>query len=180
MARVGLRERPAGDGDSAGDGARKPKSGGAGPSRDKRRSGDRDRRASVDRSEEHPTVAAGERPAADGEQGRCGHGDDSEPVPAGGRGRGVGQREGGGGVAGEREGQERGDEVGEMARALEVFRDALVEMQQKGIHGKQCTPFLLSKIAQVTLGESLVSNIQLVLNNARLGAAIASELALVV
>ena len=28
-------------------------------------------------------------------------------------------------------GQERGDEVGEMARALEVFRDALVEMQEK-------------------------------------------------
>lgn len=61
----------------------------------------------------------------------------------------------------------------------QVIADALVEMQKKAIHGKQCTPFLLSKIAQVTQGESLAANIQLVLNNARLGAAIASELALV-
>jgi pseudouridine-5'-phosphate glycosidase len=49
-------------------------------------------------------------------------------------------------------------------------------MQQQGIHGKQSTPFLLSKIAQVTEGESLAANIQLVLNNARLGADIAVEL----
>ncbi len=37
----------------------------------------------------------------------------------------------GGNNAVEIRGQERGDEVGEMARALEVFRDALVEMQEK-------------------------------------------------
>ncbi len=59
-----------------------------------------------------------------------------------------------------------------------VIAEAIVEMQKQGIHGKQSTPFLLSKIAQVTQGESLAANIQLVLNNARLGAAIASELAL--
>lgn len=59
----------------------------------------------------------------------------------------------------------------------QVIAQAIVEMQQQGIHGKQSTPFLLSKIAQVTQGESLAANIQLVLNNARLGASIAVELA---
>ncbi|MDP6967769.1 MAG: pseudouridine-5'-phosphate glycosidase [Gammaproteobacteria bacterium] len=59
----------------------------------------------------------------------------------------------------------------------QVITSALVEMQQQGIQGKQTTPFLLAKIAQVTAGESLAANIQLVLNNARLGAAIAQELA---
>jgi pseudouridine-5'-phosphate glycosidase len=59
----------------------------------------------------------------------------------------------------------------------QVIAAALVEMQQQGIHGKQSTPFLLSKIAQVTAGASLDANIQLVLNNARLGSAIAVELA---
>ena len=58
-----------------------------------------------------------------------------------------------------------------------VINKAIEEMQQQGIHGKQSTPFLLSKIAQVTQGESLAANIQLVLNNARLGADIAVELA---
>lgn len=58
-----------------------------------------------------------------------------------------------------------------------VITKAIEEMQQQGIHGKQSTPFLLSKIAQVTQGESLAANIQLVLNNARLGADIAVELA---
>ena len=59
----------------------------------------------------------------------------------------------------------------------QVIAEAIVEMQEQGIHGKQSTPFLLSKIAQVTQGESLAANIQLVLNNARLGANIALELA---
>jgi pseudouridine-5'-phosphate glycosidase len=58
----------------------------------------------------------------------------------------------------------------------QVITEAITEMQQQGIHGKQSTPFLLSKIAQVTDGESLAANIQLVLNNARLGADIAVEL----
>jgi len=59
----------------------------------------------------------------------------------------------------------------------QVIAEAIVDMQEQGIHGKQSTPFLLSKIAQVTQGESLAANIQLVLNNARLGANIALELA---
>tara|TARA_B110000211_G_scaffold203645_1_gene236564 strand:- start:22315 stop:23187 length:873 start_codon:yes stop_codon:yes gene_type:complete len=59
----------------------------------------------------------------------------------------------------------------------QVISEAIVEMREQGIHGKQSTPFLLSKITQVTQGESLAANIQLVLNNARLGANIAVELA---
>ena len=47
---------------------------------------------------------------------------------------------------------------------------ALKEMDEAGIHGKQCTPFLLAKVKDLTGGESLASNIQLVLNNARLAA----------
>jgi pseudouridine-5'-phosphate glycosidase len=57
-----------------------------------------------------------------------------------------------------------------------VITNAIGEMQQQGITGKQTTPYLLAKIAQVTGGNSLAANIQLVLNNARLGAAIAHEL----
>ena len=53
---------------------------------------------------------------------------------------------------------------------------ALKEMDEAGIHGKQCTPFLLAKVKDLTGGESLASNIQLVLNNARLAAQIAKAM----
>ena len=53
---------------------------------------------------------------------------------------------------------------------------ALWEMDEAGIHGKQCTPFLLAKVKDLTGGESLASNIQLVLNNARLAAKTAKAL----
>ena len=53
---------------------------------------------------------------------------------------------------------------------------ALREMDEAGIHGKQCTPFLLAKVKDITGGESLTSNIQLVLNNARLAAKTAKAL----
>ena len=53
---------------------------------------------------------------------------------------------------------------------------ALREMDEAGIHGKQCTPFLLAKVKDLTGGESLTSNIQLVLNNARLAAKTAKAL----
>ena len=53
---------------------------------------------------------------------------------------------------------------------------ALREMDEAGIHGKQCTPFLLAKVKDLTGGESLASNIQLVLNNARLAAKTAKGL----
>ncbi len=54
--------------------------------------------------------------------------------------------------------------------------DAVAEAEAKGIHGKETTPFLLAKIKEITGGDSLNSNIQLVFNNARLAAKTASEL----
>ena len=54
---------------------------------------------------------------------------------------------------------------------------AIEECNRLGIHGKQTTPYLLDKIQKLTGGDSLKANIQLVYNNARLGAKIASELA---
>ncbi len=60
-----------------------------------------------------------------------------------------------------------------MHRAIEK---ALFEADKQGIRGKAITPFLLAKMEQLTDGKSLDANIQLVLNNARLAAAIATEL----
>lgn len=54
---------------------------------------------------------------------------------------------------------------------------ALAEADARGIAAKAVTPFLLQRIFELTEGRSLTSNIALVLNNARLGAAIARELA---
>jgi len=53
---------------------------------------------------------------------------------------------------------------------------ALQEAAAQGIRGKEITPFLLARIKDITGGSSLASNIQLVLNNARLAAATASSL----
>ena len=47
---------------------------------------------------------------------------------------------------------------------------ALRECQEQGIHGKDTTPFLLARVAELTGGNSLASNIQLVYNNAALAA----------
>ena len=54
---------------------------------------------------------------------------------------------------------------------------AIAEANAKGIHGKETTPFLLDKIQKLTGGDSLKANIQLVYNNARLGAQVAAALA---
>lgn len=54
-----------------------------------------------------------------------------------------------------------------------AIEEALKEMEEKGIHGKACTPFLLAKVAALTGGNSLASNIQLVFNNAKLATEIA-------
>ncbi len=58
-----------------------------------------------------------------------------------------------------------------------VIRRALADAEQAGVHGKATTPFLLAKIVELTGGESLATNIQLALNNARCAARIAVELA---
>ena len=54
---------------------------------------------------------------------------------------------------------------------------ALAEAKEQGIHGKAVTPFLLAKVKDLTGGDSLNSNIQLVYNNARLAAKTAAALA---
>lgn len=54
--------------------------------------------------------------------------------------------------------------------------EAVAESVKLGIHGKDTTPFLLAKIKDITGGDSLASNIQLVYNNARLAAKTAVEL----
>lgn len=55
-------------------------------------------------------------------------------------------------------------------RINKAIDEAVAEAKQRGIHGKETTPFLLAKIKDITGGDSLASNIQLVLNNARLAA----------
>ena len=47
---------------------------------------------------------------------------------------------------------------------------AIAECGEKGIHGKQTTPFLLARVAELTGGDSLASNIKLVFNNAKVAA----------
>ncbi|MEZ4828119.1 MAG: pseudouridine-5'-phosphate glycosidase [Bacteroidia bacterium] len=58
----------------------------------------------------------------------------------------------------------------------QAIESALAAADTQGISGKDVTPFLLAKIAGITDGESLVSNIQLVQNNARAAARIAGRL----
>lgn len=58
-----------------------------------------------------------------------------------------------------------------------AIENALKELDEKGIKGKESTPFLLGKVKEITGGASLESNIQLVYNNAKVGAQLAVELA---
>jgi len=60
----------------------------------------------------------------------------------------------------------------EINKAIE---EAQKEMENRGIKGKDETPFLLSKIVELTNGKSLEANIRLILNNAKVGAQIAKE-----
>ena len=57
-----------------------------------------------------------------------------------------------------------------------VIKEALKECDKQGIKGKRITPFLLSKVKDLTHGDSLEANIKLVLNNAKVGAEIAANL----
>ena len=58
-----------------------------------------------------------------------------------------------------------------------AINEAISEANKAGIKGKETTPFLLAKVKELTGGDSLESNINLVYNNATLGAKIAVELA---
>ena len=66
-------------------------------------------------------------------------------------------------------------EAEEMARADidGLIGQALAECDTRGISGKDITPFLLGRIVELSEGRSLETNIALVRNNARLGAALA-------
>ena len=56
-----------------------------------------------------------------------------------------------------------------------MIDEAVKEAESKGIKGKEITPFLLARIAEITGGRSLEANIRLVFNNAAAGAEIAKE-----
>ena len=58
-----------------------------------------------------------------------------------------------------------------------AIEKALAEAAEKGVHGKETTPFLLAKIKDITGGDSLASNIKLVYSNAALAAKTAAALA---
>ena len=58
-----------------------------------------------------------------------------------------------------------------------VIDQAIAEAEAKGIHGKETTPFLLAKVKEITGGDSLEANIQLVFNNAKLAAQTAAAYA---
>jgi pseudouridylate synthase len=59
---------------------------------------------------------------------------------------------------------------------MPVIESALADADALGISAKAVTPFLLQRIFELTEGRSLEANIALVLNNARLGAAVAVEI----
>lgn len=55
-----------------------------------------------------------------------------------------------------------------------IIAQALKEEKEAGVKGKDSTPFLLAKIVELTEGRSLDTNIELVYNNAKIGAQIAA------
>ncbi|MBR1455581.1 MAG: pseudouridine-5'-phosphate glycosidase [Oscillospiraceae bacterium] len=59
-----------------------------------------------------------------------------------------------------------------------AIEQALREASEQGVKGKAVTPFLLARVVELTGGDSLEANIQLVLNNARLAARTAVQLGL--
>jgi pseudouridine-5'-phosphate glycosidase len=62
-------------------------------------------------------------------------------------------------------------------RISAFIEQALAEAAQQGVQGAACTPFLLTRVSELTGGASLVANIELVLANARLAAQVAVALA---
>lgn len=57
----------------------------------------------------------------------------------------------------------------------DAIEKALKMADEQGVKGKEITPFLLKTVVELTGGESLESNIQLIINNAAVGAEIAKE-----
>jgi pseudouridine-5'-phosphate glycosidase len=67
------------------------------------------------------------------------------------------------------------DELPEAA-AEAAIQQATDEAAAKGIHGKEVTPFVLARVAELTAGESRRANVSLLVNNARVGGQIALAL----
>ncbi len=59
-----------------------------------------------------------------------------------------------------------------------TIEQAIAECNAQDIHGKETTPFLLARVAELTGGDSLESNIKLVINNAKIAALAACELSI--
>ncbi|MFS8541642.1 MAG: pseudouridine-5'-phosphate glycosidase [Tissierellales bacterium] len=59
----------------------------------------------------------------------------------------------------------------------EAIEEAVKEAEAIGVKGKEITPFLLSKVKDITKGKSLKANIQLVYNNVKVASQLAIELA---
>jgi pseudouridine-5'-phosphate glycosidase len=55
-----------------------------------------------------------------------------------------------------------------------IIDQALADLDERGITGRDATPYLLGRIVEITGGDSLAANIALVKNNAHLGAQIAT------
>ena len=64
----------------------------------------------------------------------------------------------------------------EQENPFPAIAQALREADEQGIRGKKIAPFLLARVCELTGGDSLKSNIHLVLNNVRLAARIACAL----
>ncbi len=58
----------------------------------------------------------------------------------------------------------------------QILQQSLAEAETKGIRGKETTPFLLSRMAELSEGETLSANIALLRNNARIAAQIAKSI----
>jgi len=67
----------------------------------------------------------------------------------------------------------------EMPRELyeRALRTALADVDAHGVRGREVTPFLLDRMRALTGGESVRTNLALLLNNARIAAQLSTELA---
>jgi len=61
--------------------------------------------------------------------------------------------------------------------AESAIAQAVADSEAAGVHGPTATPFVLARVAELTGGRSVMANLALIENNARVAAAIAAELA---
>ena len=69
------------------------------------------------------------------------------------------------------------DQAADGDKIEEAVKIAVEEAKDKNISDREVTPYILSRLNDLTGGESLKANLALVLNNARVGANVAVELA---